>query len=120
LRKTFIEATASWLLVSGEAKASPARPTCASWSRRPSTESAAAGVRSPGVRLGHDRERIGRLVLAGERRPQRQERVGFVSALTRRDGVRWKALQVEHRDVRREAKLQREDPLQLEALLIVS
>ena len=67
---------------------------------------------SPGVRLGYVGDRVRRLMLAGEHRPQRQERVGFVSALSRSDGVRREALQIEQRDVRQQAWLQREPPIE--------
>jgi hypothetical protein len=54
----------------------------------------------------------------GEHGPQVLKCIGFVAALTRSDGMGWIALQVEQRDVRREARLQGQNPLQLEAFLV--
>lgn len=42
----------------------------------------------------------------------------FVAALCVSQCVRWKALQIEQRDVRRKARLQPQEPLQREAVLV--
>ena len=48
---------------------------------------------APGVRVRDVGDRVSRLMLAGQHRPQRQEPLGFVSALSRSDGVRRKAVE---------------------------
>ena len=75
-------------------------------------------TRAPVVGLGHVGDRVRGGVLSRQRRPQVQKCFGFIAPLTTTKGVWWKALQVEQRDVRRESRLQGQDPLQLEALLV--
>ena len=73
---------------------------------------------APPVRLGDVRHRVGGVVLPGQRRPQRQQCIGFIGALSLGERVGWETLHIEQPDVRRQPWLQWEDPLQLKARLV--